>query len=163
MDHGTLSSDGFDVNNRTMEASSRSGTIQKVAQMMPQNPHTEYDKPWYKETRKEYLKDAKEITISFERENENKELPSKVQYMKPVSQNANYKYEISMDRDDFGSEFDSTNGSGIGEIIVGLGSSSKHNKMKENGPQEPMNRFEGSIVDMRDETSRLKQKMKEQD
>jgi len=50
---------------------------------MPQNPHTEYDKPWYKDpSKKDYLKDTKEITISFDRDNDDdRELPSKVSYM----------------------------------------------------------------------------------
>ena len=44
---------------------------------MPHNPRTDYDKPWYREPeQKSYLKDAKEITISFDGENEDTELPS---------------------------------------------------------------------------------------
>jgi hypothetical protein len=73
---GTMSSEGFDANNRTMEASSRDSTIRQASQMMPQNPHTEYDKPWYP-AKKDYLKDTKEITISFDRDNDDdNELPS---------------------------------------------------------------------------------------
>lgn len=60
--------------------------------MMAQNPHTEYDKPWYKDpAKKDYLKDTKEITISFERDDD-RELPSQVQYMKAPSEHALYKF-----------------------------------------------------------------------
>ena len=38
---GTMSSDGFDANNRTMEASSRSNTLKNSAHQMPQMPNTE--------------------------------------------------------------------------------------------------------------------------
>jgi hypothetical protein len=48
-DMGTMGSEDFDANNRTMEASSRDSTMRQASQMMPQNPHTEYDKPWYKD------------------------------------------------------------------------------------------------------------------
>ena len=104
-DMGSMSSEDFDANNRTMEASSRDSTMRQASQMMPQNPHTEYDKPWYKDpSKKDYLKDTKEITISFDRDNDDdRELPSKVSYMQAPSQHALYKFqgEISADRDDF--------------------------------------------------------------
>jgi hypothetical protein len=67
----------FDANNRTLEASSRLNTLREISQHMPQNPHTEYNKPWYRESeQKAYLKDAKEITISFDQDED--ELPSSV-------------------------------------------------------------------------------------
>ena len=93
-DMGTMGSEDFDANNRTMEASSRDSTMRQASQMMPQNPHTEYDKPWYKDPlQKDYLKDTKEITISFDRDNEDdRELPSKVSYMQAPSQHALYKF-----------------------------------------------------------------------
>lgn len=73
---GTLMSDGFDANNRTMEASSRDSTLRQLSKQMPQNPHTEYNKPWYQESqKKDYLKDRNDVTISFDDE---EELPSQV-------------------------------------------------------------------------------------
>lgn len=54
---------------------------------MPHNPRTQYDKPFYKDSsKKDYLKDAKEITISFDRDDdEDHELPSQVHYMQAPS------------------------------------------------------------------------------
>ena len=123
---------------------------------MPQNPRTEYDKPWYP-AKKDYLKDAKEITISFDRDDDDeRELPSQVQYMQATSEKGMYKFQgsISSERDDLG--FGDTNNSGIGDIVVGLGSSAK----KQHGPNflpeiDKSSKFEGTVVDMRGETLKM--------
>jgi hypothetical protein len=75
----SMMSEDFDANNRTLDASSKNTTLRQFANQVPSNPRTDYDKPWYREPKKDYLKDTKEITISFdEKEEEEQELPSQV-------------------------------------------------------------------------------------